>query len=409
MASRAATATIKGYYYQFDTTILSLLKLTNTTDFVEVEGIEDIDITTASDTTAVQCKYLTTKTYTNSTIREPLILMLDHFVSLATPNNLQYKLYAHFENETPGSEPTIDLARVKDILTYKENKIQKAYHLDNGISDSKLSSFLMQFTFEFGKEFDKQQLEVISKLKKEFGCSDFEADTLLYNNALRLIVDRAKDPDIKKRKITKADFIKGIDVKTRLFSEWYIQLRTKKEYLGTVKTSLTTTKALLPSKTKCIIIGDDLLASDNSECPLETLIENLITKYYKMGTALHNAKPILMVLDCDNTILTKLKKHLIANEIYINDGYEHIEFNATALNRKPVVNTNPGHTKLLKSSFLIKIISYPILKSNKADIETPQVILHFSKAVCPYLKSSSYQLYDVKYCENLKDISTLIL
>ena len=44
MTTRAADATIKGYYYQFDTSILKLLDLSTNSDTVTIEGIEDIDI-----------------------------------------------------------------------------------------------------------------------------------------------------------------------------------------------------------------------------------------------------------------------------------------------------------------------------------------------------------------------------
>lgn len=57
MHERAAVDTIKGYFYQFDFTIIKLLELSNDTNTIVVEGIEDIDIKTATDETAVQCKY----------------------------------------------------------------------------------------------------------------------------------------------------------------------------------------------------------------------------------------------------------------------------------------------------------------------------------------------------------------
>ena len=57
MADRTAIDTIRGYFYQFDYSIISLLKLSNGTESILVEGVEDIDITTASETTAIQCKY----------------------------------------------------------------------------------------------------------------------------------------------------------------------------------------------------------------------------------------------------------------------------------------------------------------------------------------------------------------
>lgn len=48
MGDRSAIDTIKGYFYQFDYTILSLLKLSQDTDAITIEGIEDIDISVIS-------------------------------------------------------------------------------------------------------------------------------------------------------------------------------------------------------------------------------------------------------------------------------------------------------------------------------------------------------------------------
>lgn len=43
MKDRNAASTLKGYFYQFDFTILQLLKLENMTDKIMVEGIEDYE------------------------------------------------------------------------------------------------------------------------------------------------------------------------------------------------------------------------------------------------------------------------------------------------------------------------------------------------------------------------------
>lgn len=46
LKDRNAVSTLKGYFYQFDFSILQLLNLENMADKVTIEGIEDIDITT---------------------------------------------------------------------------------------------------------------------------------------------------------------------------------------------------------------------------------------------------------------------------------------------------------------------------------------------------------------------------
>jgi hypothetical protein len=407
MTTRAADATIKGYYYQFDTSILKLLELRTNSDSITIEGIEDIDINTATDATTIQCKYLSKPRFINSAVREPITLMLDHFVNPSTPNNYNYVLYAHFENETPGSEPTIDLVKLKEILTYTENKVEKQHYTDNGITDAKLNSFIRQFKFIFGMEFKTQQQEVIQKLKIKFNCADFEADTLYYNNALRIVIDKAIRRNTSQRVITKAEFISGIDCSKKLFNEWFIKLRSKKEYLKSAAQVLKSTRALDPIRTKVIVIGNEILTAVNSELPIETFIENLVSKYYKPNAALRNAKPLTVVLDCDSTTLNSIKRVLINNELSFNDGHEGISFSGHFFNKEPVINTTPNAAKILKSSYSVKLISRTCLITNISTIQQPSVLLNFSKEDLPNTFTNG-QYFDFKYCENLKDIYKLL-
>ncbi len=404
MTTRSADATIKGYYYQFDTSILKILELQSDTESITIEDVEDIDINTATETTAVQCKYLSKPSFINSAVREPIILMLDHFINPKSPNNYRYVLYAHFENETQGSEPTIDLVKFKEILTFTENKIKKEYHTDNKISDTQLNTFLKQFRFVFGKEFDAQQKEVIQKLKTQFNCSsDFEADTLYYNNALRIIIDKAIKKQNNQRKITKRDFLKRVDTRKRLFNEWFIKLRSKKEYLKNISQNLKSTRSLEASRSKIILIGREIIEANNAELPIETFIENLIAKYYKLNSALRDAKPLTLVLECNDKILKDIKSKLISINIIFNDGFEHIDFSSTIFNLKPVVTKSNNGAKIINSSYLIKLISRNTFDLNIANIEAPLAFICFSKSEITN-QFSIGQFFDYKYCETLTDV-----
>ncbi len=407
MSTRSAEATIKGYYYQFDTSILSLLNLASDADSIEIEGIEDIDINTATEKTAVQCKYLSKPRFINSAVREPITLMLEHFVDPSTPNDIRYVLYAHFEDEAVGEEPVIDLAKLKDILSYSEAKVEKHFDVDNGITDDQLTSFLLQFKFSFGREFSDQQKEVITLLRKRLTCSEIEADIHFYNNALRVICDLSIKKHAHERTITKADFISKIDCRKKLFNEWFILLRSKKEYLRLSTRSLKSTRALDASKTKLIVLGNEIITADNSEMPLLSFIENLIAKYYKLSSALHTAKPLTFVLDCDLDGLTQIKKELIDSDIPFNDGCESIKFSSYIFNTEPIKNTTKSGAKISKSSYLIRIVSKDTFIREIAAIHTPNVVMIFSKET-PAIGFSTGQFFDFKYCENLKDVYYLL-
>lgn len=407
MTIRSADATIKGYYYQFDTSILKILELTKDSDSITVEGIEDIDIRTATETTAVQCKYLSKPHFVNSAVRKPIVLMIDHFINPKTPNDLKYILYSHFENETQGNEPLIDLDKLKEILTYTEQKTKKHYEIENGISDNKLIKFLSQFKLVFGKEFKIQQAEVVQKLKALFSCSEFEADTLYYNNALRIIVDKSIEKDSIKRNIKKGNFIKTIDCSKKLFNEWFIKIRTKKAYLNLSANALKSTRALEPVKTKTIILGKEILIADNKELPIHSFIDNLISKYYKLNYSMRNSKPLMLVLDYSLLEINEIKKKLIDNEVIFNDGYENLKFSPSIFNKEPVINTSKNGNKISKSSYLIKLITLESFIKNAFVISKPSVLLIFAKQ--DFHKNFSMgQFFDFKHCEDLKDVNKLL-
>lgn len=57
LKDRSAISTLKGYFYQFDFTILQLLKLNYMTDKIMVEGIEDVDVSSADSKMAIQAHF----------------------------------------------------------------------------------------------------------------------------------------------------------------------------------------------------------------------------------------------------------------------------------------------------------------------------------------------------------------
>lgn len=79
MTDRSAVDTIRGYFYQFDLSILSVLQLTSPDDSVEIECTEDIDIRTATEVTATQCKYYAKTEYNPSVVKDAVKHMVSHF------------------------------------------------------------------------------------------------------------------------------------------------------------------------------------------------------------------------------------------------------------------------------------------------------------------------------------------
>lgn len=411
MASRSAEATIKGYFYQFDNSILEILKLKNDSDSITVEGIEDIDINSSGDISAIQCKYYEGTDYNHSIISEPIRLMLNHFANYKKGLNpkIRYILRGHYKSGHNKLITPIDVDFLKtNFLTYKYKKIQYKHHEDLSLGDKDLEEFISQLEININaSNYDSQFNELTELLKMQFNCEHFSAEHFFYNNCLKQIKNLSIKSSLNDRTVTKKNFILSINTRKVLFNEWYIVYKTKKEYLKSIAQNLKSTRALQASKAKIILIGNNILSADNSELPIENFIINLISKYYKMNSALRDAKPITLVFECSEIKLKSIKEYLIDNEILFNDGYEHIKFSPSIFNLKPVITKSKNGSKIINSSYSIRIISKTIFDTYFTNIDPPIAFLNFSKTDI-INQFPTGQFFDFKYCENLKDINQIL-
>ncbi len=98
--SRTADYTIQGFLYQFNKTLLEILKAQDDS-VITVEGIiEDIEIVDKDLITAIQCKYHeSNNAYALSAIYKPLLQMMHHF-HFKSGGKVNYVLFAHFPGLT---------------------------------------------------------------------------------------------------------------------------------------------------------------------------------------------------------------------------------------------------------------------------------------------------------------------
>lgn len=120
MTDRSAVDTIRGYFYQFDLSILSVLQLTSPDDSVEIECTEDIDIRTATDVTATQCKYYAKTEYNHSVIKDAVKHMVSHFKeSLAgTKPKVSYSIKGHYASGQEKLDGGIDVDFLKNTSSH---------------------------------------------------------------------------------------------------------------------------------------------------------------------------------------------------------------------------------------------------------------------------------------------------
>ncbi|WP_228378377.1 hypothetical protein [Chryseobacterium sp. CCH4-E10] len=210
MKERTAIDTIKGYFYQFDFAIVKLLELGRDTETIVIEGIEDIDINTATEETAIQCKYHSKVEYNHSVIAKPIRLMIDHYkdVLSGAKKRINYKLYGHFQSGQAKLKLPIDSTFLKDhFLTYTENKVKHYHHVEHNLTDIELDDFISLLEININAlEYQSQVAKISSLLINQFGCKEFEAEHFFYNNALKVIKELSIEDDAKKEKLVNQNF-----------------------------------------------------------------------------------------------------------------------------------------------------------------------------------------------------------
>jgi|GEM_PF-42590 len=386
MNTRSAEDTISGCYYQFDKSILEILSLENDDDSIVVEGIEDIDVEDASEKTAIQCKYHAKTEYNHSKIAKPIRLLLNHFklVKNGETDEIKYFFYAHFKEgqEKLDEHLPITVEFLKDtLLTYKEKKVEYKHHEELGLSDDDLTEFIDKLDIEIcAKNLRDQRKEVFELLRQTFdNCSYIEAENYFYNNALKVIFDKAIQVSEADRTITKNQFISEINKKAFLFNKWYAHLKGKKRYLEYIKRKLKSANALSASKYKFLFLGSEFLTEPDEETTFESLIQNIIEEYFQVGKAFSSKSKVwTIVLDCSKEHFAGYKEQLRQKGIrYYSNDTDLGSFDVTRFNEDPVTNTL-SDDRIDKASFQIKLVLFDDFKEHQKNISNIDVAIYFS-------------------------------
>lgn len=240
MPDRSAHATIKGYFYQFDKTILELLEATSPGSSVVVEGIEDIDLSDGNAGSLIQCKYYEGTEYVHSVIKEAVIHVLRHFKAASCPadQTLRYRIYGHYKEGQDKLPASLDLAFLKKhFLSYSKEKVAHEVHTELGVSDPELTLFLGLIDIDLrAPAYDAQQQLVRESLIRRLPRGNAaDADAFHYPRAINVIQNLAVEADASKRRITKADFITAVDRKEVVLSRWLREKFGNEHYAKSVK------------------------------------------------------------------------------------------------------------------------------------------------------------------------------
>lgn len=328
MADRSAVDTIRGYFYQFDLSILSILQLTSPDDSVEIECTEDIDIRTATEVTATQCKYYAKTEYNHSVIKDAVKHMVSHFKGslVGEKPKVLYSIKGHYASGQEKLDGSIDVDFLKkNFLTFSEGKgsakVTRYHHSELGLSDADLGEFLKHLSIDVrAKDFDEQYLQVLSALQAIFGGTPFSAEYFYYNNALAVIRECSIKAAPADRIITKKEFLARIDTSTVLFNEWFVEKKGKKAHLAALRKEYFTELNVSPYERFFLV---ESKAGSYARSDLKELFFELSRKWAKLSAREPSPFcPYIYVHGVPDDELLALKRELSTEGFKIIDGHD---------------------------------------------------------------------------------------
>ncbi|WP_416720430.1 hypothetical protein [Bacillus subtilis] len=310
--SRSADYTIQGFIYQFNKTLLEVLNdMEDST--ISVEGIiEDIEVSTAMTTKAIQCKYHEEQeSFTLSKVYKPILQMMNHYLE-NNNKSIEYRLYAYFPSEQSSRIYEMKEEHINEILKTEDKRLKK---LVENIKDKiNIQDFLQNFTLEFGDSLSNLMDSVFHALE-ENGLARDEIDTLFYPNAIQKIADLSILHDAEQRVIKKSSLLHELQHKRKTaVTRWTRSLLTLKEILMTRKRQL---KVNLDknSRSRYFFLSESSIKNFNEE--IVNFITDYISKYH--FKEIHNKTP-LFCFECSSEVFNDIRVRLHKKNIKYNDG-----------------------------------------------------------------------------------------
>lgn len=355
MSLRSANATIKGYFYQFDHTIVQLLLAPSLNTSITVEGIEDVDVRTAGDESLIQCKYYEGTDYNHSVIKDAVIQMLRHFHNSARASRARtkYRIYGHFQDGQDKFPALVDLAFLKKhLLSFTEKKVFHEAHIELAISDTDLAQFLGALTIDVrGRSYEAQQLQVENLLKSHINdTNSLDLKAFYYPLAIHTIQTLAVQQNEADRRLTKSQFLTRVSQKEAVFSAWLEQKFGRAHYAQSVRRryfQISGTKMTRSARIFIFTLGNDTILSE-----VIALLTRLGERYshteLRRTPAHDRFCPYILIPDATPDQLVSIKTKLMDSGILIQDGYPFLgsQFSPRLL------AAPPGSENLYKIKFI---------------------------------------------------------
>jgi hypothetical protein len=380
--NRSADAALKGYAYQFNQTILEILRSTDDS-IVTIEGVEDIDLTTATVETVVQCKYFAAQKFTLPGIREAVALML---ADSASDPLRRYRLYIHC-GDMSGYVKVLELETLKECLTIKRKKpLGQVDRLYDPYCDDQLRSFCGRLKIDAGESYEIQSDLVVRSLRAVLGGSEADSIELFAPSARDLIFGLAIQASVDDRRITRRQFVRQLDTKRGLYTRWHREQIGEDRFVAALKRQIRAARAIDP-------LRDRMLMADIEQHFDMTLAvaARLASAAYGEGH-LRSARPWTVLLQGSADDVSRFKRELLARSVKLHDGFEDLLFQPVMFDEPPVVNTKPNSQRIALTSYVLRVVGLETYLANIVGLRMPNSVFTLSVRSPPGLERETYHL-----------------
>lgn len=363
---------IKGFMYQFDITMIEILK--NKDKDIFVEHHQDLNY----EDYVIQVKHKETQKFSFGKLKDAIIQLF--LLSLDTEK--QFKLYCHFKDKNIGTKVTLS----KDLLES---------WLENDYSDEDKDKFLQNFEIIFWDDYQSNFNELLDLLKKEFSLDNITP--VYYHAILHNEIQKLALKNKEKRNINFDTLNQLVTDSTKtIFFEGHRKYLEKEKYMKLIYDNLFKIKTPHVKPYERVFIID-------CKCPYDVgfrntyldTISTIKTKYY-----ITNGKaPYIMLKGLSKENINLLKQDLIDYDIQINDG---TCFNGDKFRAKHLLSNKSGEVKFLHEN------NHDIISQLDFD---RRIVYHF------YLKDSNFEdtslfysrqnYHEILY-DDLEDIQKII-
>ena len=292
---------IKGFLYQYDATLLKVMKLPSADDCVEIENIQDF----SANDEIYQLKYKEAQNYSSSKIRKAVKQLLD--ISKYDKKS-KYILKVHFKNRKEGQK-VLTTQEIKKIL----GKEARDY------SDVEITRFCNKFTLIWGEDY---QAQITNVLKAIFKYSKTKEKALLWHSWMsRYLLEKVAQNKSKKDRIcSRKELLNSIsESDQKYFDVAYKEYLGKKKYFAYVKKEIFSPKINTNAKKRLFILEP---ICGESESVISSVLQTISGKYVKKtSNNLVGDAPYVLIKNISAGLLIRVKEWFYDKRIQFVDGY----------------------------------------------------------------------------------------